>query len=67
MQAYNYLQYAGNLIISRSVGSNSRNSVAEFPTNKNVSSYIVYNHNDFENKKRVTAFHWNTPLNPAVL
>ena len=51
MQAYNYLQYAGNLIISRSVGSNSRNSVAEFPTNKNVSSYIVYNHNDFENKK----------------
>ena len=49
-QVYNYLQYAGNINVSRSVSSLSLNSCAEYPINKKIKPYLLYNLNDFENK-----------------
>jgi hypothetical protein len=51
MQVYNYLQYAGNINVSRSVGSDSINSVAEFPINENITNYLIHNSNEFDNMR----------------
>jgi len=47
-QALNYLNYAGNLNISRATSKDSKNAVAEFPDNSSPLSARVNNIDDFE-------------------